>query len=141
RLPLHDPARRLLHSQERRADRPRRRRRRRRRHHRRPPPPRPTRPRRSSAPPVRRRPHLPPGHGPGRRTLPHRRDRQAHGRHCPVRRRVPPPPHPRWHHRTRRPRQGPLHHPLRSEEHTSELQSRFDLVCRLLLEKKKADRL
>src|SRR5207249_2880690 len=28
----------------------------------------------------------------------------------------------------------PLH---RSEEHTSELQSRFDLVCRLLLEKKK----
>src|SRR5207249_11156052 len=27
--------------------------------------------------------------------------------------------------------------PQRSEEHTSELQSRFDLVCRLLLEKKK----
>src|SRR5207249_7526946 len=27
--------------------------------------------------------------------------------------------------------------PARSEEHTSELQSRFDLVCRLLLEKKK----
>src|SRR5207249_11825952 len=26
--------------------------------------------------------------------------------------------------------------PYRSEEHTSELQSRFDLVCRLLLEKK-----
>src|SRR5699024_11491699 len=26
----------------------------------------------------------------------------------------------------------------RSEEHTSELQSRFDLVCRLLLEKKRA---
>src|SRR5207249_11121495 len=26
--------------------------------------------------------------------------------------------------------------PWRSEEHTSELQSRFDLVCRLLLEKK-----
>src|SRR5437868_12728506 len=26
----------------------------------------------------------------------------------------------------------------RSEEHTSELQSRFDLVCRLLLEKKNA---
>src|SRR5699024_11289827 len=26
--------------------------------------------------------------------------------------------------------------PVRSEEHTSELQSRFDLVCRLLLEKK-----
>src|SRR5207249_9723955 len=34
-----------------------------------------------------------------------------------------------------------LHDPTlaarRSEEHTSELQSRFDLVCRLLLEKKK----
>src|SRR5437868_15282655 len=28
-------------------------------------------------------------------------------------------------------------HAGRSEEHTSELQSRFDLVCRLLLEKKK----
>src|SRR5438067_10049954 len=28
----------------------------------------------------------------------------------------------------------------RSEEHTSELQSRFDLVCRLLLEKKKGCR-
>src|SRR5438067_2415615 len=27
--------------------------------------------------------------------------------------------------------------PARSEEHTSELQSRFDLVCRLLLEKQK----
>src|SRR5699024_12145132 len=30
------------------------------------------------------------------------------------------------------------HHRHRSEEHTSELQSRFDLVCRLLLEKKNA---
>src|SRR2546428_7294642 len=29
--------------------------------------------------------------------------------------------------------------PERSEEHTSELQSRSDLVCRLLLEKKKTD--
>src|SRR5699024_11932248 len=29
---------------------------------------------------------------------------------------------------------------LRSEEHTSELQSRFDLVCRLLLEKKKQNK-
>src|SRR6266704_6261681 len=29
--------------------------------------------------------------------------------------------------------------PPRSEEHTSELQSRFDLVCRLLLEKKKTN--
>src|SRR3712207_7135127 len=33
--------------------------------------------------------------------------------------------------------QSPL--PVRSEEHTSELQSRQYLVCRLLLEKKKAD--
>src|SRR5690349_22920916 len=31
---------------------------------------------------------------------------------------------------------GPHRHRLRSEEHTSELQSRRDLVCRLLLEKK-----
>src|SRR5438105_12137082 len=30
---------------------------------------------------------------------------------------------------------------VRSEEHTSELQSRVDLVCRLLLEKKKKKRL
>src|SRR5699024_9010954 len=29
------------------------------------------------------------------------------------------------------------HRTVRSEEHTSELQSRFDIVCRLLLEKKK----
>src|SRR2546428_1901241 len=33
------------------------------------------------------------------------------------------------------PRNAEAHH--RSEEHTSELQSRSDLVCRLLLEKKK----
>src|SRR5947207_4627369 len=30
-----------------------------------------------------------------------------------------------------------MHHIFRSEEHTSELQSHSDLVCRLLLEKKK----
>src|SRR5690349_23612425 len=39
----------------------------------------------------------------------------------------------------RRPARGPLRRPRhrgRSEEHTSELQSRRDLVCRLLLEKK-----
>src|SRR2546421_2303065 len=30
---------------------------------------------------------------------------------------------------------------LRSEEHTSELQSRSDLVCRLLLEKKKLNKI
>src|SRR2546429_5130136 len=33
--------------------------------------------------------------------------------------------------------QGPAGRPGRSEEHTSELQSRLHLVCRLLLEKKK----
>src|SRR5438874_12351958 len=38
--------------------------------------------------------------------------------------------------RSRRP-QHPERRRLRSEEHTSELQSRRDLVCRLLLEKKK----
>src|SRR2546422_3230897 len=32
---------------------------------------------------------------------------------------------------------GPVHTQRRSEEHTSELQSRLHLVCRLLLEKKK----
>src|SRR2546429_1046188 len=31
-------------------------------------------------------------------------------------------------------------HPMRSEEHTSELQSRLHLVCRLLLEKKHVSR-
>src|SRR5437773_7431222 len=37
-----------------------------------------------------------------------------------------------------RPRRGrPAIRPARSEEHTSELQSHHDLVCRLLLEKKK----
>src|SRR5690625_5884892 len=36
-----------------------------------------------------------------------------------------------------RPRAGSRHDDRRSEEHTSELQSRGHLVCRLLLEKKK----
>src|SRR5207249_357549 len=55
-----------------------------------------------------------------------------------------PPRHPRgfrpeWPRRQRRSaRRFPQNSPsTRSEEHTSELQSRFDLVCRLLLEKKK----
>src|SRR5437868_10703708 len=39
--------------------------------------------------------------------------------------------------RARRPAAAAGRRALRSEEHTSELQSRFDLVCRLLLEKKK----
>src|SRR5437868_11832446 len=44
-----------------------------------------------------------------------------------------------WSRARRSPRAAPpsLSGGLRSEEHTSELQSRFDLVCRLLLEKKK----
>src|SRR5260370_23580690 len=52
------------------------------------------------------------------------------------------PRHPRGPRRRGRPR-GPFRprrlHPLapRSEEHTSELQSHLNLVCRLLLEKKK----
>src|SRR5438067_5691646 len=37
---------------------------------------------------------------------------------------------------TRSPGERVLTRAARSEEHTSELQSRFDLVCRLLLEKK-----
>src|SRR6266496_6240418 len=40
-------------------------------------------------------------------------------------------------HRVPHPAAGPLGGAHRSEEHTSELQSRRDLVCRLLLEKKK----
>src|SRR5699024_12293701 len=43
--------------------------------------------------------------------------------------RVPPPSRPK--------KAGCTSPTARSEEHTSELQSRFDLVCRLLLEKKK----
>src|SRR5438105_5228231 len=38
--------------------------------------------------------------------------------------------------RARRPRTALVEYPQRSEEHTSELQSRVELVCRLLLEKK-----
>src|SRR5690606_40958232 len=40
-------------------------------------------------------------------------------------------------HQAHRPVQAPARHAPRSEEHTSELQSRENLVCRLLLEKKK----
>src|SRR3989442_2823318 len=70
------------------------------------------------------------------------------GHHTPAR----PPPGPSFllprvgAHQLRRPHHMPLHRHLhvplrgarlRSEEHTSELQSRPHLVCRLLLEKKK----
>src|SRR5207249_10628680 len=57
------------------------------------------------------------------RTLRRRRRR-------PARSRLPAPRRPSA-------RVSPDRREMRSEEHTSELQSRFDLVCRLLLEKKK----
>src|SRR5438067_11055838 len=64
--------------------------------------------------------------------------RGSHAGHIPmvgvrVRSGVRHGPH-RWRLEERPAREG------RSEEHTSELQSRFDLVCRLLLEKKKKKR-
>src|SRR2546426_2879583 len=52
---------------------------------------------------------------------------------APVRPRCLPHNRERWEWTKRRPM-------LRSEEHTSELQSPCNLVCRLLLEKKKHDR-
>src|SRR2546430_7290421 len=52
------------------------------------------------------------------------------GRHPPAVRRYVPLKQRRW------PR---LYRPARSEEHTSELQSQSNLVCRLLLEKKMPD--
>src|SRR5690606_41783544 len=75
--------------------------------------------------------------------------------HLPASLGLEPPPHP---HHGRHPRPHDLHLPLRkrtlrsfwpknrlrrprSEEHTSELQSRENLVCRLLLEKKNTTRL
>src|SRR5699024_12057508 len=74
-------------------------------------------------------------------------------RRCPGARRRPPPPvssrappcHPERSRRISaqqpRPQTGQLPRvAARSEEHTSELQSRFDLVCRLLLETKNSIR-
>src|SRR5256886_5770336 len=56
---------------------------------------------------------------------------------------APPPLRPGRHARRRRRVPGPGAHRrpghARSEEHTSELQSQSNLVCRLLLEKKKTD--
>src|SRR5699024_11422769 len=79
--------------------------------------------------PARRSPHLPPPPSP---TAPRGPPPRPPSPGDSLHRRVDgwptgsrPRPVPR---RRRRPR---------SEEHTSELQSRFDLVCRLLLEKKK----
>src|SRR5215211_8939297 len=59
------------------------------------------------------------------------RSRPRPGRPAAARRR--PPPSGRARRRRRTPRRRA---PTRSEEHTSELQSHSDLVCRLLLEKK-----
>src|SRR2546422_11709988 len=91
----------------------------------------------SRSPPPERRPaacggdhELPPQHGPAvaaRHAVPSPspRDRQGvQGTHRLVR----PPQHQRLARGAAR---------VRSEEHTSELQSRLHLVCRLLLEKKK----
>src|SRR5207249_7862310 len=58
--------------------------------------------------------------------FPTRRSSDLHGASCPSRGTRPRRRSTAW-----------AWHCRRSEEHTSELQSRFDLVCRLLLEKKK----
>src|SRR6266496_4065201 len=57
----------------------------------------------------------------------------AHGRDLRPRR-------PRWRGPAAHSRPGESRRGCRSEEHTSELQSRRDLVCRLLLEKKKKNK-
>src|SRR5438034_10537816 len=46
---------------------------------------------------------------------------------------------PRWYGESRDPSRNRRGSSARSEEHTSELQSHSDLVCRLLLEKKKKE--
>src|SRR3712207_7945805 len=59
--------------------------------------------------------------------------------HEPLHVSLHPSLHPSWHVVLHVSLQPPLHpswQPVRSEEHTSELQSRQYLVCRLLLEKK-----
>src|SRR5699024_11795770 len=64
----------------------------------------------------------PPGMGRGRETWPRSCSSEAYSRSTSS--------------RSARPSSRPSANDRRSEEHTSELQSRFDLVCRLLLEKK-----
>src|SRR2546425_3988309 len=77
--------------------------------------------------------------------MPHAHSQQRH-RIAIDHHRAARPRAPRAHHAADRPRLGRFHEhvpppapfePLRSEEHTSELQSLAYLVCRLLLEKKK----
>src|SRR5207253_8580855 len=64
-------------------------------------------------------------------------DMELHGRSAPERHReLARGVHDLWN-RLRRLEQPAAQRDLRSEEHTSELQSRGHLVCRLLLEKKK----
>src|SRR5206468_5093534 len=84
--------------------------------------------RRSSDLPQRRRRRGLPQRRHQRRGLPQWRVRQRGRRRRLPQRRVPQHGLAELINRTR---------PPRSEEHTSELQSRSDLVCRLLLEKKK----
>src|SRR5437867_6624507 len=55
----------------------------------------------------------------------------------PARTASAPPGRTRQRPRPARPHRDARPHQRRSEEHTSELQSPYDLVCRLLLEKKK----
>src|SRR5690349_23288483 len=80
------------------------------------------------------------------RSVPHRRSNRLVGvrapwpRRCLTPRRTGGSPPLRQCAPGRRRRQGPSPTSERSEEHTSELQSRRDLVCRLLLEKKKKKR-
>src|SRR5438093_5318622 len=63
---------------------------------------------------------------------------------CPVSladRDLPGPDRRPQHRRGPEPQARLCEHPLRSEEHTSELQSLTNLVCRLLLEKKKVNKM
>src|SRR2546426_8342636 len=74
------------------------------------------------------------------RARPHRRVETAHStRYRAAFFPVPPPTRPSYRSNSRRnyPTILPLCSARRSEEHTSELQSPCNLVCRLLLEKKK----
>src|SRR5204863_9860374 len=84
--------------------------------------------------PTRRSSDLRPHHRAARRDEAGGEERRGKAqRRLPRRRRRRSPPLPRA---SRQPRRHAAEG-VRSEEHTSELQSRRDLVCRLLLEKKK----
>src|SRR2546421_8480671 len=68
---------------------------------------------------------------------PHRYDHQEHGKTAAQRRVAERARELRTHERAKEQAYREHRGVGRSEEHTSELQSRSDLVCRLLLEKKK----